>query len=171
MPKIPWAILPLLLTITGTLDQTTRAMDRTGVSKDFNGDREFVSQIENSVPRNSRVFQLPYFAYPEAEPIVQLGGYEHFKGYLHSKSLSWSTGAMNGRKTNEQLQKIAAMAPQDMVGALKKLGFCGVWIDRRGYPDGGLKFVSELRPFLPARNGLISADQMRTFFYLDEGPK
>jgi phosphoglycerol transferase len=112
-------------------------------------DEEFFQRLEASVPANSMVFQLPYIgAYSQTEGRHLMYHYDHYRAYLHTRTLRWSYGAMHGRATDRQHQFIAGQSTGTMCELLAGLDFEGIYIDRLGYADGGKAIEAELNPLL-----------------------
>ncbi len=147
----------------GILDQTSPsfAPDYAGLKNRYQKEQEFVTRIESSVPRGAMIFQLPNEGFPELGPIAAMGPYDELKGYLHSHSLRWSSGAMRGRPealwpqrngldvgTDAQAMAkhrvVLTLAPQ-AVEALAIAGFSGIYIDRQGFWDLGASIVTQLQ--------------------------
>jgi hypothetical protein len=74
--------------------------------------------------------------------------YELLRGYLHSRQLRWSYGAMKGRPADWSSQ----LAPKPLglvLPAVAAAGFQGLWVDPQGYPaDGGRQIRSALQALL-----------------------
>lgn len=167
-----WAYRSILLLIAGllvigTLDQTTPGFvppyEDNRIA--FSSDATFVQSIENSLPQGSMIFQLPLSSFPEGPRPHRLNTYDHLKGYLQSRNLRWSFGAMKGR-FGARWQN--ALEQQDREGMLRTLvlaGFAGIQIDRLGYADGGAAIEQELRQLLEVE-ALVSPNQRKTFFRL-----
>jgi hypothetical protein len=84
--------------------------------------------------------------------------------YLHSRTLSWSFGAMRGRPADWQADTAGA-PPEQLVPAIAAAGFDGIYVDRFAYPD----FAAGLEPELQQVAGstpLVSADDRFSFFDL-----
>lgn len=135
----------------GIFDQTT-TMDAypkiSPIQTDFHSDQVFVKQIEATLPGNSAVFELPYFAFPETPPINKLYDYELFRPYLHSNKLKWSYGSMQGRSAATWQATTASLLIPEMISTLVKSGFSGLMIDRNGYTDNGVLLEHALSQFL-----------------------
>ena len=84
------------LLVFGIWDQTTARMvpDYEGIRQRRGQDRTFINRIEKELPNGAMVFQLPYLRFPENGPIFDMLDYSHARGYLHSRSLRWSYGAL-----------------------------------------------------------------------------
>lgn len=151
----------------GLLDQTGSGF---GVPGDlnrvaFDNDAAFVQAIESSVPEGSMVFQLPYVAFPELGTIEQMTDYQHFRPYLHSRSLRWSFGAMRGRDADAWQRGISNLGTPAMVEALANAGFKGIHLNRSGFPDRGAALEAQLSRLL-SDEGLTSGDKNMVFFSL-----
>jgi phosphoglycerol transferase len=133
-----YASLAFLLGV-GIFDQTTRAFvpDYGGVKTEWKNDDDFISQIESSVPQGAMIFQLPYVPFPEHPRMNKMVDYDHFRGYLHSKNLRWSYGAMKNRDGDLWQRQVAGLPIDELVRALGFAGFAGIYLDRRGYEDNG----------------------------------
>ncbi|MDP2183254.1 MAG: hypothetical protein Q8K99_11885 [Actinomycetota bacterium] len=137
----PWAQLPFataalvaVLVIVAVLDQTTPSMaiDFGGLSAAYENDDAFVAAVEASVPPGSMIFQLPYVPFPESPPVGGMPDYEHFKAYIHSKTLRWSYGAMRGRESDIWQRQVSSLPAAEFLAQIEARGFAGVWVDRRG---------------------------------------
>lgn len=158
-----------LILLLGILDQTTRFFvpDYTSLKEEYISDSDFVGKIEVSVPDSAMIFQLPYHPYPEFKPEHKMSDYDLFKGYLHSKKLRWSYGAMKGRKGDNWLIWVAAMSPGRLVETLAVTGFSGIYLDRYGYADMGRDLEKKLsallntKPIVSTNNKLVFFNMMR----------
>ena len=103
-------------------------------------DREFVGRIEEVLPAGSSVFQLPVVEFPESQPVGDMLDYDHLRAFLadDGESLSWSYGSIKGRPDADwQVRLRDEVGPIGALPALLGLGFDGLWLDRKGYTDGG----------------------------------
>jgi phosphoglycerol transferase len=159
------ALGPLL--VLGILDQTspTYVPLYSQRQADYASDADFVQRIESSAPRGAMIFQLPYTPFPEGPMIHRMIVYDHLRGYLHSKILRWSFGAMKHREADAWQKQVAAKPPGDLVESLKSAGFHGIYLDRQGYPDQGAGLEASLAALLHARP-VVSANQRLVFFRL-----
>lgn len=165
---IYYVILGLIL-FTGIMDQTTPGFIPLydWYKGEYKNDANFVSQIEAKVPRDSMIFQLPYVPFPENPPVQKMGDYELFRGYLHSKTLRWSYGAMKGREGDIWQKQVAEEPLNDMVNTLAFAGFNGIYLDRNGYVDEGVEIETKLAKILDTKP-LISANNRLAFYSLVE---
>jgi phosphoglycerol transferase len=152
-----WAFAGLCagLLVLGVLDQTTTRFEFVGryaeAEREYRHDAEFVGRIEKMLPPGSMVFQLPCVPFPESRPVCGMRDYDHFRGYLHSRTLRWSYGAIKGRLWGEWQARVGARPVERVVPAVVAAGFTGLWVDRFGYPDSGAKAEAALVRLLGAR--------------------
>jgi phosphoglycerol transferase len=161
------AVVPLV-TLAGLLDQTPHALlpNRAELAAALHGDSDFFGRVEAALPRGSMVFQLPYARFPEWAARHQMGDYEHFRAYLHSRALRWSYGAMANREADAWQKHTAGLPTPQMVEALALSGFGGLYVDRRGYPAERLRELeTQLRECL-GDPPLVSADGQRFCYEL-----
>lgn len=164
-----WPVRALLaaVVVAGVVDEAgrDRVPSYAALKADFDDDAEFVRRIEAVVPAGSMVFQLPYFPFPESPRIVDLGEYELFRPYLHSRSLRWSYGAMKGRDEDRWQRETCQRPGAEFVKAVAERGFAGIYIDRRGYADGAAALEAELSKLL-GEVPLVSRNERMSFFAL-----
>ncbi|MFZ0748550.1 MAG: hypothetical protein WAM70_04245, partial [Pyrinomonadaceae bacterium] len=161
-----YAALALIL-VLGILDQTSErlvpAYERNKV--EFINDDKFVRHIEQLLPARAMVFQLPYVQFPEGTPAHLLTDYEMSRGYLHSRNLHWSYGAMKRREGDQWLAHTTSKPLPEMLEAIVFAGFQGIYIDRLGYPDSAIE--NQLHGILK-QPPLLSHNQRLAFFNLTE---
>ncbi|HVX64227.1 MAG TPA: hypothetical protein VHC19_26630 [Pirellulales bacterium] len=166
-----WQLATLLaaLLAVGVVDEAGRGRvpDYAGLKADFENDAEFVRRIEAAVPTGAMIFQLPYFPFPEAPHIVELGDYEEFRPYFHSRSLRWSYGAMKGRDDDKWQSEVSERPRAEFVQAIAERGFAGIYIDRLGYADRAVALEAELTDIL-GRPPLVSGNIRMSFFPLPQ---
>lgn len=132
----------------------------------FEDDARFVVSIENRLPPGSAVYQLPYMPFPEVPPLNKLQAYDQALGYLHSRSLKWSYGLMKGRNGDLFFRALSQESVQRQIDVIRKLGFRGVYLDRRGYTDGGVQIERALTSATGHPPVLISGSNQQVFFDL-----
>ncbi len=83
----------------GILDQTSPsfAKDYAGLKDRYQREQQFISRIKTSIAKGAMIFELPNVNFPEAKPVGAMRGYDELRGYLHSRTLRWSAGAIRGR--------------------------------------------------------------------------
>jgi hypothetical protein len=177
-----YGFLGILLCL-GILDQTSPSFtpDYAELNARYQLQQKFIGQIEAAVPSNAMIFQLPNEGFPELAPIVSMGPYDELRGYLHSRSLRWSSGAMRGRRAalwperngldfaegtftaNRSRPRIDLRLGPQAVDALAFAGFSGIYIDRRGFWDLGDTITSQLQALLGKAR--IERDDRRILFF------
>jgi phosphoglycerol transferase len=156
----------------GILDQTTPALSQFAppyqeLKTVYAIDADFVKRIEASVPKDAMIFQLPHMPFPENPPVHHVRHYDMFLGYLHSKNLRWTYGAMRGRGADAWQRQIVAKPVEEMVESLAFAGFDGIYVDRYGYADRGAGLEAKLLKLL-GTPPITKADQRVAFFNLAE---
>ena len=99
-------------------------------------DQMFVNKIEEILPLNSMIFQLPYMGFPEEPPEYHMADYDPLKLYVLSTSLRWSYGGIKNREAGLWYKEVASLPTNKMLDTISKAGFFGIVIDRNGYSDG-----------------------------------
>lgn len=162
------AVLAALLAVSGMIADVplTVRPDHDALAAAFLHDRAFIRQIEAALPAGAMVFQLPYLTMPEApEKPYRMEAYGHLRGYLHSRRLRWSYGAIRGREAARWQQQVASEPAEVLVRTLTGAGFRGLYIDRYGYGDGAAGLEGQLRSIL-GRPPLQSGNGRFVFFIL-----
>jgi phosphoglycerol transferase len=136
---------------------------------EFYHDREFIRRLEEYLPRASMVFQLPNTPFPLDGMTERMLPYDNARAYLHSKSLRFSWGAMEGRHA-DWAKNTASLPTPELLHQLSRTAFSGILIDRWGYPDGRVEREIAERLGVPA----LSEPRARWVFYdlrtLQAGP-
>lgn len=96
-------------------------------------DADFIHSIEQSVPENSCIYQLPYKKFPETGPINKMNDYHLLTGFLHSKTLKWSYGAVKGRPADLWNEWVSNLPLSQRLKVLSIVSFEGVYVDWRAY--------------------------------------
>ncbi len=103
-------------------------------------DRDFFERVEAILGDGGMVFTYPYVEYPEGQPYQELGSpgriesYDMVRGYLHTRSLRWSFGAMKGREWDTWMREVAGSVTtrERFLERLVLAGFEGLLVDTRG---------------------------------------
>jgi len=166
------AVLLIGLLCIGLLDEIPR-FDPTGyaVTKaEFQRDRDFVTRAEAGLPAKAMVFQLPYIPFPEnPKPVNHIDyAYDHFRGYLHSRQLRWSFGAMRGRPVDLWQQQVSALPTPQLLTEVTRAGFDGLYLNRDGYADGGKQLEREITGILGHPAFAVSADGKLVMYRMTE---
>ena len=161
-----YVFLGILLCIA-ILDQTTSkyVSPYKLIKSDFTNDQIFVDEIENLLPQNAMVFQLPRMSFPENGSLYKMESYDLFRGYLHSKNLRWSFGSMKGRWGDLWQSLVTSKPLIELVETVSLAGFSGIYIDSYGYLDNGKAIIAELTNILHIEP-IISNNHRLYFFNL-----
>lgn len=163
-----------VLSLAGLWDLTPVRVDpapgyqHSVATRAFVSDWKFVQTMEASLPKGAMVLQLPYLAFPEAPFINRLGSYDHFRGYLYSRYLRWSFGAMRGRDSDRWERNISGGPLSEMLPAVRQAGFGAIYIDRFGFRDNGAYLCERLSAVL-GHAPIESGDHRLAFFTLLSG--
>jgi phosphoglycerol transferase len=165
-------IFALILCAFGLYDQTAKANIHLNLQtkKSFLQDRNFIQQIEKSLPKGSAIYQLPYVKFPEGEPVNKVQIYDLASGFLHSKNLKWSFGGMKGRDGDLFYRALSVEPIERQLEVIKELGFGGIYIDRRGYLDSANSLIKKLTESLKSPITLAREDGEVVFFKIDPTP-
>jgi phosphoglycerol transferase len=153
----------------GVYDQTNNP-SREGnekIKSDFLISRAFVQSIESAVLPNSAIYQLPYVPFPESPPLHNLGNYMLGEAFFQSKSLRWNFGGMKGRPGDLFFRSLSTESIQKQIDVIKKLGFSGIYVDKRGYEDQGEFIIREIIQTLQSKPLLQRADSEVVFFKIE----
>ncbi|MCI0389137.1 MAG: hypothetical protein MOB07_10295 [Acidobacteria bacterium] len=135
------------------------------LTDEYMSDKVFLDKVESGMAPGAMIFQLPVISFPENPKIHRMNDYDQARPYLHSKRLRWSYGSVKGRENDVWLRDVASRPGQEMVEALAWAGFSGIYIDRFGYYDNGVKIESELSNAL-STSPIVSPNERQAFFDL-----
>jgi hypothetical protein len=126
------AALLALVVLWDQVPRTPGTERRALITRQVEGDRDYVRRMEAALPEGAMVFQLPIMAFPEA-PAVGVPPYDHFRPYLYGDRLRYSFGSMKGRDTWQE--DLGRLPFEQAVAELKQRGFAAIAINRNGFPD------------------------------------
>ncbi len=144
---ILWGTVAAVTGFVILVDQVPRAPEAEytkAIEVLVDSDRRFVADMESVLPAGAMVFQLPVMEYPES-PVPGLGSYEHFRPYLYSEGLRYSFGSQKGREREAWQKELATMPAEKAVREIAGRGFDAIYINRRGFPDGGKAIEDAMR--------------------------
>lgn len=167
IPRIYLLAAVGVVLIAGIYDQTPMGLevDYRALRGEYEGEQKFITQVEALLPVGASVLQLPFEVFPEGEPIHRMGGYDHLRPYLLSKTLRWSYPLMRGRAGEDWMRELSSKAPPDLLLAAVGAGFQGIFIDRNGYVDAALELESRLNAESRATQ-VVSVNQRYSFLLL-----
>ncbi len=159
-------VVGLLLGV-GLYDQTPPDVvaQRAAVATSWDSDTRFVATLEERLPRDAMVFQLPHMPYPESRPIVKMRDSDQFRMYLHSSTLRWSYGAIRGRPDSDWPVAVSRAPTPVLTTLVSAAGFSGIQLDRFGYGDSARALEAELLRLL-GEQPVVSADDRYSFWDL-----
>jgi phosphoglycerol transferase len=165
-------ISAFVLLIFALYDQTPKgATDHNqNLNNTFRNDKKFISEIENVLPEEAMIYQLPYIKFPEVSPLNKEGYNGMLKPYVHSKTIHWSFGGIKGRLSDAWLKEIDVIPINKRIDLLQKAGFSGILIDKLACKDQCISLEKEIhsRTKLPA---VVSDDKHYSFFRLNPSSK
>jgi hypothetical protein len=138
-PRLAWTSCLAVILVVCTLDQAAPASLPNPAARAalWREDRAFVAKLEHRLPKDAMVFQLPVVDFPEHGSTLEMSAHDLIKeGYLHSKTLRWSTGGIRGR-SGEWQWPAAKLHSRSLLRGLAALGFSAVMLDRNGFSDLG----------------------------------
>jgi phosphoglycerol transferase len=127
-------IFIIIIAVLALFDQVGRVssskLQSLEVVTNFNNDKDFIEQIEKSLAKNSAIFILPIYSFPESRG-------DYYRGliaYLHAKNLRFSYPVNRASKSFIWQKKIFMnLSFKNFINELKKKGFAGIYLDRDEY--------------------------------------
>ena len=129
-----WDQSPPLVT-AGELDETAQAVA---------SDRTFTEKMEQRLPANAMVFQIPVMDFPES-PVAGVGASDHFRPYLYSTQLRFSFGSDKGRPEGQWQHNLAQLPLAEVITQLESFGFAALYVNLNCFTDKGEALVKELK--------------------------
>lgn len=156
------------LLLGGVWDQTTQTIipAHPHIRHQYRDDARFVRGIEQRLGPGAMVFQLPIVRFPENPPVHGMLDYDHLRGYLHSRHLRWSYGCVKGRAGDEWQQSLAQAPTPELLDIICLAGFRGLYINRRGFNDGGGQLLDEVDRLLGHPQPHVNGDGTLVFYDL-----
>lgn len=174
--SVPWAsvariVVVVVVTALAFLDQTPRSLKpiTTSAKQAFLVDHEFIGKLEQRLPEGAAIYQLPYMSFPEGVQVGGIPGYVPLAGVLNSRTLKWSFGGVRGREGDQFFRQLANEPMARQVDVARSKGFSGIYLDLRGYPEGGKAALEELTQALGHGPDLMRNDGLVAFFSLESG--
>lgn len=131
---------------------------------DFRSDKAFVEAIEAKVEPGSMIYQMPYHRYPEGGFENEMEDYDLFTGMLMSDTLRWSYGAMDGRPEAEFQKELAKLPLEERIARVRKLGFAGIYVDRRAYTQEELDQLEKSLEIMTGSEKMVSDNNCLSYF-------
>ena len=133
----PSFMLGGLLLLFGLWDQTParwpEQFQHDLIAREFKGDQALVERMEEVLPDDALVFQVPYLEYPgDYPPPGRMDDLDPLRGYLHSKDLGWNYGALRARAADISFCVRDLPIPR-LIDVIHAWGFSALWLDLYGY--------------------------------------
>ena len=132
-------LLPIMLIAVVLLDQvpargSARGIIDQGIERTQLA-RKYVSKLDENLAKNCVVLELPLTPFPENPPVVKLPDYELMFPALIDTKLRWSYGVMKNTPNADAYTIFQTMNTKQLIIEAKKLGFCAIHYDSRGYAN------------------------------------
>ena len=154
----------------GVLDQTAPAFvpEYAKIIREFKSDEDFMQRIQAAMPAGAMIFQLPFVPFPEYPRVGKMYDYDHARGFLHTRGLRWSYGAMKGREAEIWQRQTSAKPTPEMLETIALSGFQGIYLNRNGYNEAPSRAESELlaalgKPAFESEDGKLLFFDLRPF--------
>lgn len=136
----------LLLTSVGIWDQTPAQSPLVKSAQAMiEPDQASGEAIMHVVAPGSRIYQLPYVAFPEVAPLAREGHTGLMRRYLHTHGIAWSYGAMKFSAADQWIRRMESLPLPERLGKLAASGFDYVLMERRAYADKGKSIEAEIQ--------------------------
>ena len=158
-PKAKAYGLAGLLAVIAIWDQAPPIVSGTDLSETAQAvasDRNFTEKMEQGLPPQAMVFQIPVMDFPET-PAPGVGPYDHFRPYLYSRQLRFSFGSDKGRPAQKWQHDLAGLRIEEVVARLESYGFAAIYLNRNGFTDQGAQVLDALTQM--GRNRKIESDR------------
>ncbi len=146
----------------GLIDQGVAATDLNieypAIARQMPPLRDFVATLEQRLPDQAMVLQLPFRTYLYDRGVARMEIYEHLKLYLVSHHLRWSYPALSNEQNRWQ-QAASRLGPGRLARQVAAEGFAAIVVDRYGYGDNGVAVTAAVSAELSPRDVLASTDR------------
>ena len=125
--------------------------------------KAFYEKVEDSLPKEAMVYQLPFVLFPESLAVNEMQDYTQMEGYLYTDSLRWSYGGMKGRNLAARDLYAGDGQSKTFVRNILEAGFNGVVVYSEAYADG----AEGIRSFYEQTLGLtpVCSESNHRIFY------
>ena len=115
------------------------------IEQQWNSDQAFVNQVEEILPADSMVLELPYLPFPEYASANGTQSSDTLIPYLHSDSLRWSGGGIKGRPRTDWPYFVEQQSPADIVKLAAAADMSGIVLDTAALDDSDKDLATGLR--------------------------
>jgi len=127
----------------------------------------YFQKVEASVPQDTYVYQLPFVEFPEPYTSYGTSPYSQLAGYINTKTLRWSYGALGGTSSSDWAQKVSVMPAEEMLAALREAGYGAIYFDLLNYPDTSLALLKDQLANLTGSTQIVSEDGQKVFIAIN----
>lgn len=171
-PKREKMMLPVLAVVTalGLWDQFGQRWDVLQTeaqmqADEWYSDEAFGQKLEDTEEDGAMILQLPYHTYPEQGPVRDMSDYHELTEYIHTSTLRFSYGSMNGSVADRTVQQLTSLPLEEMVRQAQADGWAGICIDRRAYTDEESEdLTKELSELLAGKTHFVSENENLEYF-------
>lgn len=115
---------------------------------DFAADDSYFTQVQEQVPHNGMVLQLPYIGFPEdASPNGTLSS-DELRPFLHTDNVRWTAAGIKGRPAADWPEQLEQYPVEQMVTLAAAADMSGILIDGDAYTDKGAVLLKQLQATL-----------------------
>ncbi len=140
-----------LLVLWDQVPRAPTADQAAQIARAVESDRSLVDKIEATLPAKAMVFQLPV---TDGTPLPGISGSDHFRPYLYSSDLHWSSNPssqtlrwqqavqqklVEGASVDQQAGQVRFVGAnvRNAVDEMRAKGFAAIYVNRNGFPDRG----------------------------------
>jgi hypothetical protein len=171
-PKREKMMLPVLAVVTalGLWDQFGQRWDVLQTeaqmqADEWYSDEAFGQKLEDTEEDGAMILQLPYHTYPEQGPVRDMSDYHELTEYIHTSTLRFSYGSMNGSVADRTVQQLTSLPLEEMVRQAQADGWAGICIDRRAYTDEESEdLTKEFSELLAGKTHFVSENENLEYF-------
>ena len=95
--------------------------------------RQYATAVQDAIPEQCGVLQLPYMGYPEYGVVGGVNDYDHFWTSITNPGKQWSYGAVKSTDASIWMSQLPQVPTDQQVSLMRALGFCAIHLDTRGY--------------------------------------
>lgn len=135
-----------MICFLGFLDQVPKydSNNRNLTIQNYKIDKDFVTEIEKRLNGQGVIYQLPYMPFPEVPPLYKMDTYSQLTPIIISNSLISNVAGMKGREVGDFYERLSLQTINQQIEVLIKMGFDGIYLDKRGYADAGVGIADEI---------------------------
>lgn len=159
------SIFVLALSLFAVYDQVNITAAVNQPVNEWKNDDDFIKAIENSVPMNSMVFELPAVG-PQGYLMIndKFSTYDLWKPVVHSKILRWSASFSDNDISDKWNNYVGRLTPEEMLKTISLVGFDGLYIDSYAYTNDDFRQLCNSIENVIHSKPIIS-NNSRLYFY------